>query len=128
MNLKKSLKSIRKNIVFTSNIFRTIRHVYTHLDNLTNEEILDYYGLRSIHELESHVEKIKVLLLNRETIKNNIETLDSCFCMDSRKEFKYLYTTKKDAQRQVAYTHQNKGIKLKLYACPYHCGWHLAKA
>jgi len=127
MNLKKSLKSIRKSIVFTSNIFRTIRHVYTHLEDLTNEEILDYYGVKSIQELESHVEKIKVLLLNREILKNNIETLDSCFCMDSRKEFKYLYKTKKDAQEQIAYTYQNKGIKLKLYACPYHCGWHLSK-
>ena len=127
MNLKKSLKSIRKSIVHKNTVFRTIRHVYTHLDDLTNEEILEYYGLGSIQELESHVENIKVILLNREIIKNDIELLDSCFCMDSRKEFKYLYTTKKDAQQQIAYSRQHKGIKLKLYACPYHCGWHLAK-
>jgi hypothetical protein len=47
--------------------------------------------------------------------------------MDSQKEFKYLYTSKKDAQRQVSYSRQHKGIQLKLYPCPYHCGWHLAK-
>ncbi len=127
MSLKKSLKTIRKSIVQKNTIFRTIRHVYTHLDDLSNEEILDYYGLGTIQELESHVEKIKVILLNREINKNSIETLDSCFCMDSRKEFKYLYNSKKDAERQIAFSRQHKGIKLKLYACPYHCGWHLAK-
>jgi hypothetical protein len=43
MSLKKSLKTIRKNIIQKNTIFRTIRHVYTHLDDLSNEEILDYY-------------------------------------------------------------------------------------
>jgi hypothetical protein len=127
MSLKKSLKTIRKSIVQKNTIFRTIRHVYTHLDDLSNEEILDYYGLGTIQELENHVEKIKVILLNCEINNNSIETLDSCFCMDSRKEFKYLYSSKKDAERQIAFSRQHKGIKLKLYACPYHCGWHLAK-
>jgi len=127
MNLKKSLKSIRKTIVYKHNIFKTIKHVYTHLDDLSNREILNYYGIESIQELESHVEKIKEILLKHEMNRSDIEPVESCFCMDSSKEFKYLYSSKKDAQRQILYSHKQKGIKLKLYSCPYHCGWHLSK-
>jgi len=127
MKLKKSLKSIQKKIVHQTSIFRTIKHVYAHLDNLTNKEILCYYGVESTKELEKHVEKIKIIVMNRETDKEEIEKIDSCFCMDGRKEFKYLYVTKRDAQQQVKESRKYKGIKLKIYACPYHCGWHLAK-
>ncbi len=125
--LKKSLKSIRKTIVYNDNIFKIIKHIYNHLDSLTNYEILDYYGLNSPKELEKHVEKIKNILLKDEISKDEIKDVDSCFCMDRYKEFKYLYKTKKEAEKQIDYSYQYKRVKLKIYPCPYHCGWHISK-
>ena len=128
MNLKKSLKPIRKKIVEKDNIFRTIKHVYPHLNELSNEQILDYYGLGSVKGLESHVEKIKDILLKREiTRREEVEEIDACFCMESRGDFKYIYETKKEAEKQVEYSWRSKRVKLLLYPCPYHCGWHLSK-
>lgn len=128
MNLKKSLKPIKKAFDNKNRAFVTIRRVYTHLCDLSNEEILDYYNVHNIKELEEHIEYIKDILLkqNRDD-KSKLEEIDSCFCLDSRGDFKYLYTTQKEAQKQIDYTLQTKRIKLKIYACPYHCGWHISK-
>jgi len=128
MNLKKTLKPIKKKIIKRDNIFRTIKHVYPHLSDLTQKEILDYYGLESAKDLELHVEKIKGILLDSEnSYKKSIDELDACFCIDSHRDFKYLYREKKEALRQIEYSFKSKGIKLKFYTCPYHCGWHLSK-
>jgi hypothetical protein len=126
--MKKSLKPIRKKIVKKNDIFRTIKHVYPHLNELSNKQIFDYYGIGSIKELQGHVEKIKAILLKREIINiEEIEETESCFCMDSRGEFKYVYNTKKEAEKQVQYSWKTKRVKLLLYSCPYHFGWHISK-
>ncbi len=128
MNLKKTLKPIKKKIIKRESIFRTIKHVYPHLSDLTHKEILDYYGLQSTKALEAHVERIKDTLLKSENSYNkSIDKLDACFCMDSHGDFKYLYLHKKEALQQIEYTYKTKRIKLKSYTCPYHCGWHLSK-
>lgn len=128
MNLKKSLKSIKKNIKDKDNVFRTIRSVYTHLSKLSNEEILSYYQVNSLVELKAHIEHVKTVLKNQlENYEEELNELDSCFCLDSRGDFKYLYPTKKEAQGQIKFSWEAKRVKLKLYPCPFHCGWHLAK-
>jgi len=109
-------------------LFTTIRTVYTHLSDLSNEEILDYYNVNALSELEQHIEQIKTVLRNKaENYEETLEELDNCFCLDSRGEFKYLYTTKQEAQGQIKFSWETKRVKLKLYPCPFHCGWHLAK-
>jgi len=126
--MKKSLKPIKKKIQNKDNVYRTIRRLYTHLSELSNEEILDYYNVNSIKELNSHIEHIKEILKKRiENYKEEIEELDACFCQDSRGDFKYLYPNKKEAEKQLNYSWQTKRVKLSLYTCPYHCGWHLSK-
>ena len=126
--MKKSLKPIKKKIQNKDNVYRTIRRLYTHLSELSNEEILDYYNVNSIKELNTHIEHIKEILKKRiENYKEEIEELDACFCQDSRGDFKYLYTNKKEAEKQLNYSWQTKRVKLSLYTCPYHCGWHLSK-
>jgi hypothetical protein len=128
MNLKKSLQTIKKELRKTNNSFHTIRTVYTHLSDLTNEEILDYYNVESITELTQHIETLKTNLKNRQgNYEKEIQELDTCFCRDSRGDFKYLYLSKKEAEAQIKYSFSTKRIKLKLYPCPYHCGWHLSK-
>lgn len=128
MNLKKSLKSIQKQLQNRNRLYHTIRRVYTHLSELSNEEILDYYNVNSLKELDEHIEHIKeILKKKRQNYEEEIERLDSCFCVDSRGDFKYLYESKKEAKKQINYTLQTKRVKLTLYACPFHCGWHLSK-
>ena len=128
MSLKRSLKSIKKSIVHKDKPFMTIRTLYTHLSELSNQEILDYYSVHNIKELESHIEHIKKILKNQiENYEEELEQLSGCFCLDSRGDFKYLYSTKKEAEQQAKYTLKSKRIKLLVYACPYHCGWHLSR-
>ena len=128
MNLKKSLKPIRKQLQNKNRLYHTIRRVYTHLSELSNEEILDYYNVNSLKELDEHIQHIKAIL--KKQIQNHEEEreeLDACFCVDSRGDFKYLYEDKKEALKQIEYSIQTKGVKLTLYACPFHCGWHLSR-
>ena len=128
MNLKKILKPIKKKIVEKSNIFRTIKHVYPHLSDLSNSEILHYYGVESVKRLEQHVEKIKnILIHSEEGYKENLEELDACFCSNTQNEFKDLYQTQKEANKKIKLLYKEQRIKLKLYPCPYNCGWHLTK-
>jgi hypothetical protein len=126
--MKKSLKPIKKRIQDKDNIYRTIRRLYIHLSELSNEEILDYYNVTSLNELNAHIEHIKEILKKRiENYEEELEQIDSCFCLDSNRDFKYLYPSKKDAEKQVNYSWQTKRVKLTLYVCPYHCGWHITK-
>ena len=128
MNLKKSLKPIKKSLAQKNRPFITIRQVYPHLCDLTNEEILDYYQVKGIKELEAHIEHIKNILVKKlENYEEELEELTGCFCLDSKQDFKYLYPTKKEAEAQIAYSQKTKRIKLTLYPCPYHCGWHLSR-
>lgn len=129
MSLKKTLKPIRKKMVQKDNVFKTIRQVYSHLYEFSNEEILDYYHIKSIKELDAHIEHIKSILLERtDNYKEELEVLDSCFCTDSHGNFKDLYPVQKEAEQKVKLLYKEQRIKLKFYPCPYDCGWHLTKA
>ena len=126
--MKKSLKPIKKKFTNKDKAFVTIRRVYIHLSELSNEEILDYYNVRNIKELEAHIEHIKNILKKQiENYEEELKEIDACFCMDSRDDFKYLYSTKKEAEKQVNFSWQSKRVKLTLYSCPFHCGWHLSR-
>ena len=126
--IKKSLKPIKKKLQNKDKLFITIRRVYTHLSELTNEEILDYYNVNSLKELDTHIEHVKEVLKKQiENYAEELEEIDACFCIDSRGDFKYLYESKKEAQNQVLFSLKTKRVKLTLYACPFHCGWHLSK-
>jgi hypothetical protein len=126
--IKKSLKPIKKKLQNKDKLYVTIRRVYTHLSELSNEEILDYYNVNSLKELDTHIEHVKeVLKKQTEDYEEKLEELDACFCMDSRGDFKYLYESKKEAQQQVQFSLKTKRVKLTLYACPFHCGWHLSQ-
>jgi len=126
--IKKSLKPIKKKLQNKDKLFITIRRVYTHLSELSNEEILDYYNVNSLKELDTHIEHVKEVLKKQiENYAEELEEIDACFCIDSRGDFKYLYESKKEAQNQVLFSLKTKRVKLTLYACPFHCGWHLSK-
>ena len=128
MSLKKTLKPIKRRIKNSNTAFATIKRVYRHLSMYTDKEILKYYHVDNIEELEEHIESIKkTLLYDNQSKRDKLEDIDSCFCLDGKKEFKYLYKSRKDAQKQIEYTYRSKKIRLKLYPCPYHLGWHLSR-
>lgn len=109
-------------------LYVTIRRVYTHLSELSDKEILDYYNVTSLKELHNHIEHIKKVLKKQiENYKEELEQINTCFCLDSAEEFKYLYSTRKEAEQQIEFTLKTKRVKLALYPCPFHCGWHLTK-
>ena len=119
---------MKKKLQNKDKLYVTIRRVYTHLSELSNEEILDYYNVNSLKELDTHIEHVKeVLKKQTENHEEELEELDACFCVDSRGDFKYLYESKKEAEKQVLFSLKTKRVKLTLYACPFHCGWHLSK-
>jgi hypothetical protein len=128
MNLKKSLKPIKQRLANTQQAYTTIRRVYTHLKDFSNTEILDYYQVSDVEGLAAHIEQIKTILKNKtDNYKEALEEIDTCFCRDAKGAFKYLYHTQQEAYRQQLYTQKIKHIKLKIYPCPYHCGWHLSR-
>jgi len=128
MNLKKSLNPIKKRLANRHQAYTTIRRVYKHLAGFNNEEILDYYQVQDMDALAEHIEHIKTVLKNKmANYEKTLKEIDTCFCLDSQGAFKYLYTTKTEAQKQSEYSQKNKQIKLKVYPCPYHCGWHLSR-
>ena len=126
--IKKSLRPIKKKIQDKNKLYHTIRQVYTHLSELSNEEILDYYNVASLNELDKHIEHIKEVLKNQiGNYEEELKQINTCFCLDSSENFKYLYSTKKEAEKQIKFTLKTKRVKLALYPCPFHCGWHLTK-
>ena len=126
--MKKSLKPLKKKIQNKNNLYKTIRRVYTHLSDFSNEEILEYYNVTSLKELDAHIEHIKEVLKKQiENYKEELTEIDTCFCFDSHGDFKYLYINKQEAEAQIRFTFKTKRIKLSLYPCPFHCGWHLTK-
>jgi len=126
--MKKSLKPIKKKMQNKKKLYVTIRRVYTHLSELSDKEILDYYNVTSLKELHNHIEHIKKVLKKQiENYKEELEQINTCFCLDSAEEFKYLYSTRKEAEQQIEFTLKTKRVKLALYPCPFHCGWHLTK-
>jgi len=128
MNLKKFLKPIKKNLKNRDRPFLTIRQLYTHLSDFSNNEILDYYNVKTIQELEQHIAYIKDILKNqRQNYKEELEQISGCFCMDGNGAFKYLYQQKIEAEKQIEHSFKNKKVKLTLYPCPYHNGWHLKR-
>lgn len=119
---------MKKKFLNKEKAFVTIRRVYSHLSVYSDQEILDYYHVENVQALEAHIAHIKYILQQEiENYKEEMAEIDTCFCVDSKGEFKYLYTHKEKAQKQITHFQQTKGIKLDLYACPYHCGWHLYK-
>ena len=126
--MKNSLKPLKKSIQNKENLFQTIRHVYPHLSSLSNDEILEYYQVPSLKALDTHIALIKTILKKQtENYKEEKEALHGCFCIDSHGDFKYLYESKKEAENQRLYSLKSKRVKLTLYNCPFHCGWHLSK-
>jgi len=55
------------------------------------------------------------------------DDLDNCLCTDRNHNFKNIYATELEAQKQAKFLQDEQDIFLIVYPCPYSSGWHLSR-
>lgn len=56
-----------------------------------------------------------------------IDMLDNCLCTDRKHQFKEIYISEHEAEKQAKYLNDMLGITISVYPCPYNAGWHLTQ-
>jgi hypothetical protein len=51
--------------------------------------------------------------------------INSCTCTSKKDIKKNLYRSEMEAQEQIDYAFQTRGVALSMYSCPEADGWHL---
>ena len=54
-----------------------------------------------------------------------IDMLDNCLCTDRKHQFKEIYISEHEAEKQAKYLNDMLGVNISVYPCPYNAGWHL---
>ena len=60
--------------------------------------------------------------------ERNTPSDDCSFCTSASGEAKALYRSKSDAVSRAQIIGAERGLRLKVYRCPHHKGWHLTRA
>ena len=122
MNIKKSLETLKADLVRKETILRSIQKHHPHLAKFSEEEVLAYFHLTTIEELQEHIQDpIKT------SPEDEINRSTPCSCKNSKGEFKDLYDTQELAQQQADHLISYQMSRLRVYPCPYGYGWHLTK-
>jgi hypothetical protein len=124
MHLEKSLQAIKNELVVNEEILRILQRSYPHLTQLSENQILNYFNVKSIQELDGHIERIKA---SQEPQNLTVQKNEICSCRDSHGETKDLYDSEVSAQKEANTLSRQNKLKLSVYRCPYGCGWHLTK-
>ena len=125
MHLKKPLQSIKNELVQNEEILKVLQKSYPHLAHLSENQILDYFHVNSIQELNGHIERIQE---SQEPQCNlTVQKNDICSCTDSHGQTKDLYDSEISAKVQISKLSKEKRSQLSVYPCPYGWGWHLTK-
>ncbi len=120
--MKKSLRVIKNDIIKKEETLKALQKIHPHLVNLSEIEILAYFNVKTIPELEQH--SIESTQSYDDVL---IQDTQLCSCTDSKGQAKDLYTSEEFAQKEANALTAQKRVKLKVYLCPDHCGWHLSK-
>lgn len=120
--MKKSLRVIKNNIIKKEETLKALQKIHPHLVNLSEIEILAYFNVKTIPELEQHIKESTQPY-------DDIPVQDTqwCSCTDSKGQPKDLYASEEFAKKETNKLTAQKRVKLKVYPCPDHCGWHLSK-
>jgi len=119
---KKSLQTLKSDLAYKETLLKTILKYYPHLSDFSQDELLAYFQLDTLSELNEHIKDI-IQTSSESTMADTIV----CTCKDGKGEFKALYETEALAQEQADRSKIQPNIKLKVYPCPCGCGWHLTK-
>jgi len=60
-------------------------------------------------------------------IEYDYDNLDNCLCTDRNHNFKKIYATELEAEKQAKFLQDEQGVFLIVYPCPYSSGWHLSR-
>ena len=120
--MEKSFQAIKDVIFKKEETLKTLQKTHPHLAHLSEVEILAYFNIETISELEQH---IKTLLPVQDDLPLQEHKL--CSCTDSTDQPKELYDSEASAQKEAHTLATLKRVKLKVYPCPDNCGWHLSK-
>lgn len=125
MHSKKSLKALKNALLKNEEILKRLQKSYPHLAHLSENQILKYFNVQSLHELNKHMKQIKASK-EHQTIPP-VQKNEVCSCRDSHGQIKVLYDSEASAKEQIDTLSQRKRLQLHVYRCPYGCGWHLTK-
>lgn len=121
MNLPPCLKKHKQTAKKEYILYTQIQELHPHLSIFSLEEILRYFHIQKVEELQTHINILQERQRKQE--KNKINPLLVCQCRDAKGQLKDLYAKESFADEKIQYTQ----TKLKTYLCPYGCGWHLSK-
>lgn len=125
MDLKKSLQSIKNDIVKNEEILKVLQKSYPHLAYLSEKQILAYFNVSSMDALHAHMKHIQESQKPQNTPA--VQKNEICSCTDSNGETKELYDSEVSAKKQMNTLSKEKRLPLRIYICPDGCGWHLTK-
>ena len=125
MNLEKSLQAIKTDLGRKEEILKALKKIYPHLSYLSETQILTYFKVDSILELNEYSKRIKESThphSNLSVQKNAI-----CSCTDSKGQPKDVYHSEAFSQEEANRLSGQNKLQLSVYICPDGSGWHLTK-
>lgn len=118
-SIKHSLQTLKTDLERKERSVKYLQKHYPHLSHFSEAELIKYFDLKTIDELEDHIENLIEKSCFKETSIN--DTI--CSCKDSKGELKALYRSEKEAQKVITASQ----MTLSLYQCPEGQGWHITK-
>jgi len=125
MNLEKSLQAMKNDIAKIEETLKVLQKSYPHLANLSKKQLLTYFNVNTIQELNGYIKRIK----ESQELHDNLTVQENklCSCTDSNGQTKDLYYSEVSAQAQLNKLPKEKKSPLRVYICLDGCGWHLTK-
>jgi len=116
---------MKNDIAKKEETLKALQKTYPHLSHLPEAQILVYFDVATMDELNEYIKHIK----GSTQPHDNLPLQDSqlCSCTDSKRQPKDLYNSKESAQREANSLATQKRLQLSVYPCPGGCGWHLSK-
>ncbi len=125
MHFKKSLQSIKNELLKNEEILKRLQKSHPHLGHFSEKQILKYFHVQSLDELDGHIEQIKAS--QEFQVDLTVQKNEVCTCRDGHGRIKDLYDSELSAREQIGQLAKEEELQLRTYRCPYGSGWHLTK-
>jgi len=104
---------------------KALQKTYPHLSHLPEAQILTYFDVDTMDELNEYIKHIKESTQPHDNFP--LQDNQLCSCTDSKGQPKDLYNSEESAQKEANALATQKRLQLSVYPCPDGCGWHLSK-
>ncbi len=116
---------MKNSIAKKEETLKAVQKFYPHLSHLPEAQILAYFDIDTMDELNEYIKHIKETTQPRDNL--SLQDSQLCSCTNSKGQPKDLYNSEESAQREANALATQKRLQLSVYPCPNHCGWHLTK-